>query len=74
MVQSILNRKHVAQMLSCSVSTVDNLVRRGELKYTRRWAGGPKCFLWEHVNEYLSGLKERGEKYAALGRRPAGRN
>jgi excisionase family DNA binding protein len=51
MVQAVLNRKHVAQLLACSVSTVDNLVRRGELSFTRRWSGGPKCFLFEHVEE-----------------------
>lgn len=40
-------------MLSCSTATVDNLVRRGELKHTRRWLGGPKCFTWEQIREYL---------------------
>ena len=39
MVQSVLNHRHVAQILSCSTGTVDNLVRRGELKYTRRCTG-----------------------------------
>jgi excisionase family DNA binding protein len=66
MVQAVLHRKHVAQILSCSVSTVDNLVRRGELKHTRRWAGGPKCFTFEQVNEYLARLNERGDRYAQL--------
>jgi excisionase family DNA binding protein len=60
----IYNRKEVARLLSCSVGTVDNLVRRGELGYTRRWAGGPKCFTWAMVNEYIERLNERGEKYA----------
>jgi excisionase family DNA binding protein len=69
MVQSVLNRKHVAQLLSCSVGTVDNLVRRGELKYTRRWLGGPKCFTFAQVNEYVARLNERGEGYAKLHRR-----
>jgi excisionase family DNA binding protein len=69
MVQAVLNRRHVAQLLSCSERTVDRLVARGELKHTRRWAGGPKCFLFEHVNEYLERLKERGEGYAKLGRK-----
>ncbi|HEX8503708.1 MAG TPA: helix-turn-helix domain-containing protein [Pyrinomonadaceae bacterium] len=69
MVQSVLNRRHVALMLSCSVGTVDNLVRRGELKYTRRWVGGPKCFTFEQVNEYVRRLNERGEEYAKLRRK-----
>ena len=69
MVQALLNRKHVAQMLACSVGTVDNLVRRGELKYTRRWLGGPKCFTFEQVNEYVERLNGRGEEYARLTKR-----
>jgi excisionase family DNA binding protein len=64
MVQAVLNRKHVAQLLSCSVGTVDNLVRRGELKHTRRWLGGPKCFTFAQVNEYVAQLNARGEEYA----------
>jgi excisionase family DNA binding protein len=72
MVQSVLNRKHVAQLLSCSVGTVDNLVRRGELKYTRRWLGGYKCFTFEMVNEYVERLNARGDEYAKLGKGAAG--
>lgn len=62
----IYNRKEVGRMLSCSEGTVDRLVIRGELKYTRRWAGGPKCFTFEHVREYIARLNERGEAYAKL--------
>lgn len=69
MVQEVLNRKHVAQLLACSVGTVDNLVRRGELGYTRRWSGGPKCFTWAQVNEYIERLNERGERYAQVKKR-----
>lgn len=69
MVQAVLNRKHVAQLLSCSERTVDRLVDRGELKHTRRWAGGPKCFTWEMVKEYVERLNARGEEYAKLGRK-----
>jgi excisionase family DNA binding protein len=64
MVQSVLNRKHVAQLLSCSERTVDRRVARGELKHTRRWSGGPICFTWEQINEYVGRLNERGERYA----------
>jgi excisionase family DNA binding protein len=63
MVQAVLNRKHVARMLSCSVGTVDNLVRRGELKHTRRWAGGPKCFTFEQVNEYVESHNRRQKEF-----------
>lgn len=66
----LYNRKEVARMLSCSEVTVDRLVKRGELKHTRRWAGGPKCFTWKHVNEYIERLNERGEKYAQLKKPP----
>ena len=59
MVQVIFNRKHVAQLLACSPSTVDLLVRRGLLEYTRRWPGGPKCFLWEHVERYKARIAAR---------------
>lgn len=69
MVQSVLNRKHVAQLLSCSVGTVDNLVKRGELPFTRRWPGGPRCFLFEHVNELLKKMGERAERSRQQGRR-----
>jgi excisionase family DNA binding protein len=65
MVQEVLNRRHVAQILNCSTGTVDNLVRRGELSYTRRWAGGPKCFTWKHVNEYVERLNARSKKRTA---------
>jgi excisionase family DNA binding protein len=73
MVQSVLNRKHVAQLLSCSVGTVDNLVKRGELKHTRRWLGGPKCFTWDQVNEYIERLNKRGEELSALNKTKRGR-
>ena len=65
----VYNRKEVAELLSCSEGTVDNLVRRGELKFTRRWLGGPKCFTFEQVNEYVERLNKRGEDYAKLGRK-----
>jgi excisionase family DNA binding protein len=65
----IYNRKEVARMLSCSEGTVDRLAKRGELKHTRRWLGGPKCFTWAQVNEYVERLNERGEGYAKLRRR-----
>jgi excisionase family DNA binding protein len=51
----IYNRKEVAQMLACSEGTVDRLAKRGLLKSTRRWSGGPKCFLRSHVEQYLEG-------------------
>lgn len=69
MVQTVLNRKHVAQLLSCSPSTVDNLVRRGELPYTRRWSGGPKCFLWEHVKTLEERMRARAESNRPKSRR-----
>jgi len=65
----IYNRKEVARILSCSEGTVDRLVKRGELKHTRRWLGGPKCFTWEMVNEYVERLNERGKEYAKRGRK-----
>jgi excisionase family DNA binding protein len=61
---AIYSRKDVARILSCSPSTVDNLVRRGELKYTFRWAGGSKCFTREQIDEYIERLNRRGEEGA----------
>ena len=54
--REVLNRKHVAIILACSETTVDDLVRRGLLRYTHRWPGGHRCFLWEHVAEYKAYL------------------
>jgi excisionase family DNA binding protein len=73
MVQALLNRKHVAQMLVCSERTVDRLVTRGELRHTRRWEGGPKCFTFEMVNEYIARLNARGEEYAQTRKGRGGR-
>lgn len=65
----VFNRKEVAIMLSCSASTVDNLVKRGELKHTQRWSGGPKCFTREQIREYVERLNERGEGYVKIRRK-----
>ena len=51
-------------MLSCSASTVDRLVERGELEFARRWSEGPKCFTREMVNEYINRLNERGNEFS----------
>jgi excisionase family DNA binding protein len=58
----IYNRKAVARRLSCSVGTVDNLVRRGLLKHTRRWSGGPKCFERSDVEQYVESLGGQTKK------------
>lgn len=58
----ILNRKDVALLLQCSERTVDKLAERGALPYTRRWAGGPKCWTPELIEQYR---RERTEAAAA---------
>jgi excisionase family DNA binding protein len=61
----IYDRQGVAQLLTCSVRTVDKLVQIGRLPYTRRWEGGPRCFTREHLDEYkgyLLAQTKGGEK------------
>ena len=54
----VYNRKDVARLLNCSPGTVDNLVRRRVLTYTRRWSGGPRCWTDSHIEAYLRWLNE----------------